>query len=172
MNTDKTYTSGWNSYIRFCMQMQFEPFPLDQTYLEYFVTSLARRVKFDTIRTYLAGIQYYSVLGGFPQRVCNMTRLYYVLRGIRRSQAGDSRRVPRQAISPVHMAQLFTHFQSAYTLYDSTMLRAAVCLAFFGLLRSAEYTAPSITSWDPQVHLSRADVQFHSPTQVSVTLKA
>ena len=125
--------------------MQIEPFPLFQMNLEYFVTSLAQRVQFETIRTYLAGIQYYSVLGGFPQRICDMTRLYYVLRGIRRTQAGNFHRAPRQAILPAHMGQLFRFFESAYNFIDGAVLRAAVCLAFFGLLRSAEYTTPKYT---------------------------
>ena len=52
------------------------------------------------------------------------------------------------------------------------MLRVAVSLAFFGMLRSAEYTSPSQVFWDPQVHLGSSDVHFKRGGKVVINIKA
>jgi len=54
------------------------------------------------------------------------------------------------------------------------MLWGACCLAYFGFLRSSEFTAPSQTSLDPCTHLSLADVVVDSrssPKIMSITIK-
>ena len=54
------------------------------------------------------------------------------------------------------------------------MLWGACCLAYFGFLRSSEFTAPSQTFFDPCTHLSLADVAVNSrssPKLMSVTIK-
>ena len=40
------------------------------------------------------------------------------------------------------------------------MLRAVVCVAFFGLLRCSEFVSPTQRTWDPSVTLSVRDVSF------------
>ena len=42
------------------------------------------------------------------------------------------------------------------------MLSAAFCLAFYGLLRVSEYTAPSDKAFISQVHATLSDIQWHS----------
>lgn len=51
------------------------------------------------------------------------------------------------------------------------MLRAAVTLASFGMLRSAEYTSPHKCFWDPQGNLNVVDVTTVSPSQIKVRIK-
>ena len=43
--------------------------------------------------------------------------------------------------------------RGALTPYNSIMLRAACCTAFFGFLQVSELTAPSLTQYDPEVDL-------------------
>ena len=47
------------------------------------------------------------------------------------------------------------------------MLWAAVSVAFFGFLRCAEFTVPSLASYDPAIHLSLADVSATPSSTIS-----
>ena len=151
--TNKTYQSGVNTYHKFCRQAQFTPFPLTQQCIEYFVSSLGRKVSHKTIKVYLCGVQHASILLGFSHKITSMQRLYLILQGIQRDQGGDKGRAIRNPILVTHLRTLCIHFHKHYTLQDRLMLKAAVTLAIFGMLRCGEYTSPTKTIWDPQVNL-------------------
>ena len=54
------------------------------------------------------------------------------------------------------------------------MLWAAVCTGLFGFLRAGEFTVPSQSQYDPEVHLNLADISVGShsaPTMFSVEVK-
>ena len=58
---------------------------------------------------------------------------------------------------------------------DHTMFWAACNLAYFGFLRCAEFTVPTLASSSPDVHLSLEDIAVNSyevPTLLRVCLKA
>ena len=67
-STRSTYRSGLNSYSVFCKQLRVSRFPLQEINLQLFVTSLAARVKYSTIKVYLSGIQYQSITLGFDKK--------------------------------------------------------------------------------------------------------
>ena len=52
------------------------------------------------------------------------------------------------------------------------MLWSALTLAFYGFLRSSEFTAPSATQFNPLVHLSNSDVSFNSGGCLTLHLKS
>ena len=85
-NTRSSYRSGLKSYLIFCKQISCEPFPVLESTLQLFVTSLAKRVAYSTIKVYLCGVQYENLVCGFNNKISQKPRLYYVLRGIRRTQ--------------------------------------------------------------------------------------
>ena len=55
---------------------------------------------------------------------------------------------------------------------DKLMLWSAFTLAFYGFLRSSEFTAPSATQFNPLVHLSNSDVSFNSGGCLTLHLKS
>ena len=121
------------------------PLPLHHVILQFFVTLLARRLAYHSIKIYLAGIQFHSSCMGYDIRISDMPQLYYLLRGIRRVQ-GSSRVQPRRpAISTEHLKHIICYLQtSSISPQDQLMLSSAIMVAFFGLLRSTEYTCSSL----------------------------
>ena len=58
--------------------------------------------------------------------------------------------------------------------YNTSMIWAACCLAFFGFLRVSEFTVPAQGQYDHTTHLSLADVSInskHSPQLMRVHIK-
>lgn len=158
-STFRTYESGLRQYRSFCSWYNLVAFPLSESTLELFVCSMARRLAFSSIKVYLCSVQFHATLNGDNTRISDMSHLYYVLRGIRIS-IGSSRSRPRRL--PITIRQLNTlvdYIHAHYSFFDALMLHAAVSLAFFGLLRSAEYTSPS-TSRASANGLCRKDISF------------
>ena len=134
-NTNKTYTSGFNCYIRFCRELRLSPFPLQQQQLSDFVCSLGSKVSHKTIKVYLSGIQHFSIVRGYPQQIHSMSLLHLYLQGIRREQGDTMGRPSRSPILLKHLRRLFSYFERHYSQHSCLMLKAAVTLAFFGMLR-------------------------------------
>ena len=128
---------------------------------------------------YLSGLRFAQIhLGwGNPFAGEAMPQLEYVLSGIKRVQA-------RQAPPPLKRLpitiEILRLLKAAWLLSDSqpsahrVMLWAASCTGFFGFLRAGEFTTPSDSSYDPEVHLSLADLALDShtnPTIISLKIK-
>ena len=134
---------------------------MSQHVLQFYVTQLARTVSYQTIKVYLAGLQFHSNVMGYQIQLSNMQLLYYVLRGIRRVQGSKCHRPRRPAITMHHLHQLL-QFISTSSLHhhDQKMLWSAVTLAFFGFLRSSEYTSPSRSTYITNSTLLFSDVSI------------
>ena len=100
-------------------------------------------------------------------------RLDKLMRGIQKDKCKTS---PLKVRLPITM-DIMEKIKSVLTInskqYQSTMIRAAYCTAFFGFLRVSEFTVPSPCKYYPDVHLSLSDVTLdntHSPEVVQYTI--
>ena len=129
--------------------MSVSCFPLNEEVLEYYVISISRRVAYQTIKVYLCGIQFFSHLHGWSSfKICDMMRLRYLLRGIRRSLGSSRIRPRRLPITIDHIGQMFSFINHNFNFHDRLMLKSAISLAFFGMLRCSEYTCASPSRFD------------------------
>ena len=167
-STISTHLTAYTNYHNFCGQCYFITFPLHPSVLQIYVTSLARRVAYKTIKIYLAGIQYHSNMLGYTEQIAAMVPLHYLLRGIRRTQGILHNRPRRLPITMQHMMQMFRFIEnSSLVQYDQVMLQSVITLAFFGLLRSAEYVSSSPSSYDPTSTLLVSDIRFAADRRVA-----
>jgi len=100
-------------------------------------------------------------------------RLEQVLCGIRKEQARTRPRV-RLPIAVHIMTQIYSVLEKSPTDYQSIMLWAACCTAFFGFLRVGKMTLPSQQAYDSSVHLSLNDVALDNrsnPTIIWLMIK-
>lgn len=166
--TRSSYASGQKKFMEFCAHLgkihpSGSPCPTDEWTLCLFATSLANSVRQATIKVYLSAVRSLHVDQGFPDPLLNCLRLQRVLRGIKRSQ-GDSSRTRL----PVTASLMFTIFHSLdLTIQDHRMFWAACTLAYFGFLRSSEFTVPSLASFSEELHLGVADIAVDSPASPS-----
>ena len=124
------------------------PFPMREYTLELFVVLRDVRFPAATLKVYLAGLQYFSCRLRIRNEIVDMRSLIYVLRGLRRSEGARFTRPPRRPITVTTLLLLCAQLRRRFPARDAIMLRAAVLSAFFGLLRSFEYCAPSPTEFD------------------------
>lgn len=101
-------------------------------------------------------------------------RLQYVLKGIKRSQAGGTGRSQRLPITPQVLRKIQMAWASKPSSHDIKMLWASFTIGFFGFLWSGEFTIPSDSAFDPQSHLSPADIavdSHNSPSLLRIHIK-
>lgn len=161
--TKQTYGTGERSFVTFVNWLKKKSveqcLPADEALLTEYAAYLAKTIKYSSIKTYLAAVRHYHIRHGFQLNLHKMLRLQLVLRGIKRSQ-GDKIRV-RLPIT-IHHLQLFRMLLAIpnTTNYESTMIWAAMTLAFFGFLRLGELTCNS--KFNSTIHLTQDNIAFSS----------
>ena len=124
-------------------------------------------VQQQVVRSYLSALWYFQIAeGGTHASLQNFPQLGYVCRGVRRALAS---RLPRQRlpITPMLLSALRRVWDPDSCNFNSVMLWAASCLAFFAFLRPGEFTCPSLAAFSPLM-LSPDDVRLDSRTNPQV----
>ena len=172
ISSQKTYSSGEKRFIDFCYKLHIDPnhiLPTNENMLVYFATYMARSVRADTIKVYLAAIRHMHIVNGHNLDLKSFLRLQYVLKGIKRSQG--SSKFTRLPITLTHL-KLFQLLLSNPS-FDNIMLWAALTLAFFGFLRVSEFTCSG--QFNPNIHITPKEITFlpskHTPTYMQIHLK-
>ena len=170
-STHSASATACRRYSAFCQQFRLSLlFPLEEETLCCFVAHLSQQgLKHRSIKSYLSGLRFTQIQHalGSPS-FSSMHRLEYVLVGIKRSQAlAGSTQKPRLPITPPILKNLRRSWFRKENHQNPVMLWTAATTGFFGLLQAGEFTVPSSSAYDPQVHLSLADVLVDSHSSSS-----
>ena len=176
-NTKQAYFTGINQFEKFYHGFQLQNWspilPVSEVTLCFFAVFMAKSVKHDTIKAYLAAIKHLHLVHNFNLKLDTFLHLQYILRGIKRAQNTEKR--TRLPITKCHL-ELFRGLlkPNISKRVDELMLWAAICLAFFGFLRVSELTCGK--TFNPAIHLSRSDISFSpsvdAPVAMFVKVKA
>ena len=85
-------------------------------------------------------------------------RLDLLMRGIRKEKCKITPHKTHLPITVEIMERIKAVLSKTPKDYQCIMLWAVCCTAFFGLLRVSEFTVPSPHQYDPDIHLSLADI--------------
>lgn len=147
------------------------PCPASEHTLCLFVTFLSESLNYSSIKVYLSAVRALHIEQGFQDPLSSCPRLERVVRGVKRTQGSSA----RQRL-PVTNSVLLSVFSTLdVSSYDHCMFWAACNLAFFGFLRSSEFTVPSSTSFSEEFHLCVGDISVDSasaPASLRVHIKA
>jgi len=176
-STHRSYSSAQKKFIDFCytsghLSSSGSPCPADEWTLCLFATMLAESLRHSSIKVYLSAVRSLHIDQGFADPLQNCLRLQRVVRGIKRMQ-GVARTNMRLPVT----CEVLRLIRSSLdvTAYNDCMFWAACTMAYFGFLRSAEFTVPSLSAFDSKFHLSAEDVTVDSatlPTCLRLNIKA
>ena len=178
-STLRTYKSGQDRYIKFCVSIDVSPLPVCEDRLCSFAAFLAdEKLKHRSIKTYMSAVRHLQISAGFPDPFAasiQMPRLEYVLRGIKRCEAekGENGR-ERLPITSHILRQLREVWSSEEQHHDTKLIWAASTLCFFAFLWAGELSTHSAHAYDPDVHLCVRDIALDdplSPTILQVSIK-
>lgn len=168
-STARLYTSTNRHYIQFCCQLQLSPYPTSEKHLAIFASHLAHTMSVSSISTYIAAIKHCHTANGFKP-LPPSHQLPLIIKGIRRTQY---QRHSRRPITHSILRRIVKHLNWYFPapLHDRLMLAAATSLAFHGLLRVSEFTAPSSTTYQPHRTLRWSDISFPSSHSLKILIR-
>ena len=137
-STQKCYHAGQQRYIHFCTQLNLTPLPTSEYTLLLFVAHLALSgLAHTSIKVYLSSIGNWHTSCSLHNtyHTALTPRLEQVLHGIKKEQASTRPQRTRLPITVHIMTQIYSVLKTSPTDYQSIMLWAACCTAFFGFLR-------------------------------------
>ena len=133
---------------------------------------LSNFIQSSSIKVYLSAVCALHIEQGFPDPLLNCLRLERVVKGIKHIQGVNTiNRLP--ITDDIMLLTIYSHLNMA--LVDHSMFWAACCFAYFGFLRSAEFTIPSLSSYSVASHLNVQDLAIDSsaaPSCIRVNVKA
>ena len=148
-STRSTYKSGFECFLRFlvlsrvCLDISGVKLPsIDENVLVYFVTHCQNQLKlrYETIKTYLAGIKFFYLKNGQSLKFKDYERLHYVLRGVKKQQTVSTlKRLPITFSILYRLCHCLD--QGMFNPFLDLMMKCVCSMAYFGFLRCGEFTS-------------------------------
>ena len=162
-DTRNTYASANRRFITFCRDFSIEPLPVTEQILCTYAAYLAAKgLSHQSVKCYLSVIRNLHLEFGLDDPgIAKMPRLQQIIRGIElHGSRGGNQRVcnPRLPITPHILLSLYGVWRKESDKKLSSLLWAAVCVAFFVFLCTTEFTLPSVNSYDKGCHLYFEDI--------------
>ena len=153
----------------FCTRFNLpSPLSLTEQLLCQFAAFLSESVSWGTIRSYLSVLRFYQISAGLPDpSLSSFPRLSYLLKGIHKSSP-EFARPRRLPITPDIVRKIHAVWSHGPLRFDKTMLWAACCLAFFGFLRTGEFTCSSLA--EPTLAVSDIGIDSREEPKVLTVL--
>ena len=156
--TCHSYQVGIRHYSTFCTSRGWQSFPAPESTLRFFVAHLAGQVRFKTIKLYMAGICFAHTENSLPDPFQEAPLLHLLLHGIKRTVGLVLRQCLPITMTLLRQIKKELAYAHDFLPSDKLMLWLAFTLAFYGFLRSSEFTSPSSSQFNPLVHLCYIDV--------------
>ena len=115
-----------------------------------------------TIQAYISAVSYLHHMNGHRSPASTN-------QGIECSMPAAHLKPKRQPITNEMLGQMLSQLDRDHKpSHDRLMLKAAITLGFFGLLRVIEFTVPNQHWFNPDQHLTAKDITMHKDSMVSV----
>lgn len=170
-STFNTYQTGIKRYYDFCSTHHRKPLPGTTRTLALFVTDLSLTLQPRTIQVYISAVSYLHHVNGLESPTTNNPVIKLLVQGVERSMPAAHLKPKRQPITNNILGQMLSQLDRDHrTAHDRLMLKAAITLGFFGLLRVSEFTVANQHGFNPEQHLTMEDITMHKDSMV-VTIK-
>ena len=146
---------------------QQDPIPASEKTLMLYVAYLyCQHLTYSTVHVYLSAVRSLHIFHGYGNPLDNKLLLKQTVKAVHVIRGDCTQKLP------ITLEILQKMYPIVSTFHGAQVLWAAMTLAFFGCLRSAELTVQK--HFDPLVHLCVSDVTIHNdanPPYVIVTIK-
>ena len=153
-STKKTYNCHLRSYLNFCNELCYSPYPMDTQKVCMYAAFLTSRLCFSSIKQYLNIIRILCEEAGLPNVLENNHVLKSVLTGIKRDHGAEAKRT-----LPITPAVLLRIRAVLDLTCPRDILFWATCLVlFYGILRKASLLPKTQKDFSAKKFPTRSDL--------------
>ena len=145
------------------------PLPGKAQTLALFVTDLCMNLQLGTIQVYISAVSYLHHMNGHRSPASNNPMIKFLVQGVERSMPAAHLKPKCQPITNEMLGQMLSQLDRDHKpSHHRLMLKAAITLGIFGLLRVSEFTVPNQHGFNPDQHLTTKDIQRGESCQIIV----
>jgi hypothetical protein len=157
-STLESYGSGLLAFHEYCTLFSVPEIlraPASPGLISAFLSSLVALYSGSTVSNYLYGVRAWHVIHGVKWAP-NELEMKALLTAAEKEAPSTSRRKPRLPYTIAIMEAIYHQLDMSNPLHASVW--ACLTNAFFTTARVGELTVPTLTSFDPDIHVKRSDV--------------
>ena len=165
LSTQKSYSSYYKSYVKFCTKLGYPLAPISTPRLCRYIAELSARLSPNSIPKYLTIVRLIHLEMGLPNPLDTNWQVQSLIRGIKREKGSFvTKKLP---ITPDILYQISLRLNFQLQLHTVFW---AVCLTlFFSFMRKGNVLVPA-SNFNPDVHLRRCDFTM-STTGISILVR-